>query len=180
MEAFDEALSQRVHALSQAVDEQTERVVDCRKTVPMAYAAAVARRAAARRAVADAHEEHRQKRLRTSKRLTRYPSITRGQPLCVDAEARARIQATLHNVYATLQSLHDVRVLHNVHMLTPHRHYHSDVIRRSSRNASCVTCGAVQVRRNTRRLPGPLRPRGRMKTPRSTPGPCMWVRHLYL
>ena len=108
MEPFDEALSQRVQALSDTMDEQTERVVDYRKSVPTAYAQAVARRAAARRALADAKEDQRQRRLRTSKRhaAAPYPAIARGQPLHLDADAKARAQATLANVYANLRRLH--------------------------------------------------------------------------
>lgn len=110
MEPFNEALSQRVQSLSDSVDEETERVVDCRKTVPIAYAQALRRRAEALKSLADAKEELRQQRLRKSKQHARFPAIARGQPLRNDMDAKSRAEATLQSVYNTLQILETVSV----------------------------------------------------------------------
>lgn len=82
MEPFDEHLASKVGALSDEVDEMTERVVAYRKSVPAAYAQAVQRRAEALGALNDAREERRQRRLRKSKPRARFPALTKGEPLC--------------------------------------------------------------------------------------------------
>lgn len=80
-EPFDEALDARVKALSEEVDANTERVVECRRRVPTAFAAVVARRAAALTAVADAREDLRRQNLRKARRRTRYEALSRSNPL---------------------------------------------------------------------------------------------------
>lgn len=116
MEPFDEGLSQRVHTLSSQVDETTERVVACRKNLPLAYARAIQRRAEARNALAEAKEEQRQRRLRKTRTRSPFPALARGQPLPstfaqltpVDVAAKARSEATLEAVYAALEHLQTV------------------------------------------------------------------------
>ncbi|WFD32437.1 hypothetical protein MSPP1_003484 [Malassezia sp. CBS 17886] len=105
VEPFDEVVAERVATLSDEIDDATERVVACRKRVPTAYASAVRERAQALGALADAREDARQRRLRTSKARTRFNVIARGKPLLVDADAKARTEATLDAVYTELESL---------------------------------------------------------------------------
>lgn len=81
MEPFDEALSAKVNTLSDQVDETTERVVECRKSIPTAFAQAVHRRAEAMGALVNAKEEQRRRRLRKSKPYSRFSALTRGRPL---------------------------------------------------------------------------------------------------
>lgn len=82
MEPFDEQLASRVSALSDDVDEMTERVVAYRKRIPSAYAQAVQQRSEALSALIDAREERRQRKLRKSKPRARFPALMKGEPLC--------------------------------------------------------------------------------------------------
>ena len=67
--------------MSNDVDVTTERVVDCRRTVPASFSNAVKRRAQALAALSDAREDQRQRRLRKSKQYPSYPGIARGRAL---------------------------------------------------------------------------------------------------
>ena len=116
MEPFDEQLASRVSALSDDVDEMTERVVACRKRIPSAYAQAVQQRSEALSALINAREERRQRKLRKSKPRARFPALIKGEPLCgtlthshaVDVEAKARTEEVLRTVYTQLHQLRSV------------------------------------------------------------------------
>ncbi|KAI3617911.1 hypothetical protein CBS9595_003820 [Malassezia furfur] len=104
MEPFDEQLASRVSALSDDVDEMTERVVAYRKRIPSAYAQAVQQRSEALSALIDAREERRQRKLRKSKPRARFPALMKGEPL-LDVEAKTRTEEVLRNVYTQLHQL---------------------------------------------------------------------------
>ncbi|WFD00390.1 hypothetical protein MYAM1_003139 [Malassezia yamatoensis] len=105
MEPFDESLANRVSVLSDEVDELTEKVVDCRKSVPAAYSEAVQKRSSALNKLMNGREEQRRKRLRARKQRLFFPALAKGEPLADDADARNRAKDTAQMVQTQLVHL---------------------------------------------------------------------------
>ncbi|WFD44116.1 hypothetical protein MPSI1_002781 [Malassezia psittaci] len=105
MEPYDESLANQVSILSDEVDELTEKVVDCRKSVPAAYSEAVQKRSSALNKLINGREEQRRKRLRARKQRLYFPALAKGEPLAVDADARNRAKDTAQTVQKQLVHL---------------------------------------------------------------------------